>query len=258
MLDRTNNETIYGSDGARIGHNGPPGPIDSAKEAHVELSKFAEDNPVIETFEQAKTAGGFIERTRIALNAMEDERKPLVEPLNKELEAINSRYRVVKQPLEKLYELIKARVTKFNNAVETKRKADAELLRKQTEAAEQAARDAEAREKEAIEGADVGECTDVGGAIAEADGAFADYQRAGRTLAIAERNIPMRIPSAMGGKTLSMRTYEVLVIDDPAAAIVAMGLTDGIKEAIIKDAKKFRDALGELPDGVRSTQERKL
>ena len=42
------------------------------------------------------------------------------------------------------------------------------------------ARAAEAKEKEAIANASVGECTDVGGAVADADSAFNDYQKAQR------------------------------------------------------------------------------
>src|ERR1700722_12740334 len=149
-----------------IGHNGAPGPIESAKEAMAELSVFTENNPVIENFDGAKQYAAYIERTRVALNAMEDERKPLAEPLNAALEALNKPYRLVRQPLEKLYELAKARLSKYNNAVEAARLREAQRLRDEAEAAERAARQAEADEQAAILNAEQGECTDVGGAIA--------------------------------------------------------------------------------------------
>ena len=241
-----------------VGHNKPPGPIESAKEAMAELSVFTENTPVIENFDHAKMAAAFIERTRVALQAMEDERKPQTDPLNARLEVINKPYRMVRQPLEKLYELVKARLSKYNNAVEAARLKEAQRLRDEAEARERAAREAEAREQEAIANAEAGECTDVGGAIAGADGAFKDFQKADRAAATAERNVPVRIGSIMGGKALSMRTTEVFVVEDACAAITAMGLSDDLQKQIIKDAKQFREATGELPDGVRSEYQRSL
>ena len=240
------------------GHNNPPSPIESAKEAMVELGQFAEDTPVIQNFQEAKLAAAFIERTRVALQAMEDERKPQVDPLNAKVEAINKPYRLVRQPLEKLYDLIRARLTKYNNAVEAARLREAQQLRDEAEAKERAAREAEANEAATIAGAEFGECTDVGEAIIEADGAFKDYQKADRSAAIAERNVPVRIASIMGGKALSMRTAEVFIVEDACAAITAMGLSDAARQQLIKDAKRFREATGELPDGVKSTYERSL
>ena len=243
---------------ATIGDNRPPGPIESAKEAMAELSAFTQEFPVIQNYNDAKQAAAYIERTRIALNAMEDERKPQADPLNAKLEAINKPYRIVRQPLEKLYELVKARLTKYNNAVEQARLREAQRLRDEAEKAERAAREAEANEAAAIAGADVGECTDVGGAIAEADGAFRDYQKADRQAATAEKNVPVRIASIMGGKSLSMRTTEVFIVEDACAAITAMGCSDDLKKQIVKDAKRYREATGELPDGIRTEFQRSL
>ena len=73
MLDRINDREF-------IGGNNPPGPIDHAREAMAELSKFTENCPVIQDFDDAKQAAAWIERTRIALQSMEDERKPIVDP----------------------------------------------------------------------------------------------------------------------------------------------------------------------------------
>jgi hypothetical protein len=241
-----------------VGHNKPPGPIESAKEAMAELSVFIENTPVIQTFDEAKLAAAFIERTRVALQTMEDERKPQVDPLNAKLEAINKPYRLVRQPLEKLYDLIRGRLTKYNNAVEAARLKEAQRLRDEAEAAERAAREAEAAEQEAIVNAEAGECTDVGAAIVNADGAFKDFQKADRAAATAERNVPLRIGSIMGNKALSMRTTEVFIVEDACAAITAMGLSDNIKGEIVKDAKRYREATGELPDGVRSEYQRSL
>ena len=84
MLDRTDHNRLAEQTNGRLamGGNNPPGVIDSAKEAMAELSVFTENNPVIENFDGAKQYAAYIERTRVALNAMEDERKPQAEPLN--------------------------------------------------------------------------------------------------------------------------------------------------------------------------------
>lgn len=260
MMDMTNHEALHEASQRRLGVGGnrPPGPIDSAIEAMAELSTFTEDNPVIQNFDQAKGYAAYIERTRVALNAMESERKPLADPLNEQLERINKPYRLVRQPLEKLYDLAKGRLSKYNNAVEAARLKEAQRLREEAEAQEAAARQAEADEQEAIANAEAGECTDVGGAIAEADGAFKGFQKADRAAATAERNVPVRIASVMGGKALSMRTAEVFIVEDACAAITIMGLSDDLKKQIIKDAKRFREATGELPDGVKSEYQRSL
>jgi hypothetical protein len=258
--DRTDHNRLAEQTNSRlaIGGNSPPGPIESAKEAMAELSTFTENTPVIENFDTAKQYSTYIERTRVALQAMEAERVPQVEPLNAELERINKPYRLVRQPLEKLYELAKARLTKYNNAVEAARLREAQRLREEAERQEREAREAEAREQEAILNAEQGELTDVGGAILDADQAFKGFQKADRAAATAERNVPVRIASVMGGKSISMRTTEVFIVEDACAAIAIMGCSPDLQKQIIKDAKRFREATGELPDGVRSKYQRSL
>ena len=120
------------------------------------------------------------------------------------------------------------------------------------------ARAAGAHEQEAISNAAVGEATDVGGLIAEADQAFGDFAKANRAAAVAERNQKVRLGSVMGGRPISMRTRRVLVIDDPAAAIKAMGVTEKIAIAIRQSAAAFEDAYGELPAGISATTERSI
>lgn len=253
MLDRIADNSRTG-----IGGNFPPGPIDSAKEAFAELSGFLKEHPVIQDPAEAKDGGAFIERTRIALNAMEEERKEKVGPLNEKLSAINAAYRIVRDPLETALKQLRKRLTDYATAIEAARIADANRLRAEAEAKEAAAREAERQEQDAIACADVGECTDVGGAIEQADAAFSDFQRASRAAAVAERNVPVRVTSVMGGRSLSMRTVEVLVVSDACAAIKAMGLTDKIRDAILSSARDFRKATDELPNGVIAEQQRSM
>jgi hypothetical protein len=239
-------------------HNNPPGPIQCAHEAMIELSAFLKEHPVVSTSEEAKLGAGFIERTRVALSDMETERSTKVAPLNAELSKINATYRVVREPLESAMKRLRSILTAFASAEEQKRIAEANRLRADAEAAEAAARAAEAREQDEIARADVGECTDVGAAIADADCAFREFQKADKARAIAERNVPVRLGSIMGNRALSMRTVEVLKVTDVHAAIKAMGVTPEIEQAILSAARKHRKAFEELPPGVTATFERSM
>jgi len=241
-----------------IGDNNPPTPIDSAKEAMTELSAFLRDNPVIQSPEEAKNGGAYVERTRIALADMETERKAQTEPLNTKLSAINATYKAVREPLESALKLLRARLTKYATDIEAARIAEANRLRAEAEAAEAAAREAERLEQNAVACADVGECTDVGAAIQNADEAFKQFGKADRQAAVAERNVPVRIGSVMGRPAISMHTRKVLVVTDAVAAVTAIGLTDKIKLAITQSAKDFREAHGELPAGVTEISERSM
>jgi hypothetical protein len=247
MLDRT-----------AIGGNNPPDSLGHAKEAMQELSAFLADCPVIETFDQAKQAGAWVERTRITLKEMKDEQDAKTAPFTEKLNAIYAAYRTVRTPLDKAYEVLKARVTAYNRAEEAKRAAEAQRLADIAAEAERAARAAEAAEQEAIANAEAGECSDVGEAIAEADDAFREYSVANRAAQRADRETKVRIPSAMGNRALAMRSVEVFTVEDACAAITIMGASDDLKKQIIRDAKRFREATGELPEGVTSAYERSL
>lgn len=238
--------------------NNPPGPLIHGQNAMVELSAFLRENPVIQTQDQAKQGSAYIERTRVSLNEMETERKEKVAPLNEHLGIINAAYRNVREPLESALKVLRARLTSYASAIEAARIAEAEKLRKEAEAKEAAARAAERAEQDAIACADVGELSDVGAAIEQADHAFSDFKRADRQAAIAERSVPVRFNSVMGGRTQAMRTVEVLVIDDIAQAIKVMGITEKIAMAVLSSARDFRKEFDELPAGVRATFERSL
>lgn len=242
-----------------IGANNPPGPIDYAKEAVSQLNGFLAENPVIETPETAKQAGGYVERTSSVLAEMEDARTLVTRPLNAKLSEINDLYRTAKKPLEKLLNELRFRLTDFAGREEAKRIAQAEALRREAELVEMEARVAERREGEAIEAVRSGVCdVNLADAMGEATQAFADYSRADRIAQRAERGVPVRIASQMGGRALSMRSKEVLILDDAAAAVGAMGLTEKISEAILSSARDYRKTHKELPAGVRAETERTI
>jgi hypothetical protein len=260
MLDRTDRNRLDEAGNARfgIGGNHPPGMIELAQGTISALADYLRDHPVISTEEEAREAKLLKDRADLAIKDMEDERDRLVRPLNTQVAEINGRYRPVRDPLTRVIAELKGRLTKFVQGEERRRQALAEAA--QRVAAEKAllARQAEEAERAAKEEAEQGVCdVDVGGAITDADHAFADYEKAERTAARAERDTHVKIGGGFG-RALSQRTHEVLTITDVHAAIDDMGLTEPLREAILTAARAYRKAIGELPDGIVSHQERSL
>lgn len=248
-----------------VGHNNPPGPLEDARDVIGYLSRFMEEVPVIETEDQARQAKLHIDRTRAACGSIEDERDRKVRPLNEAVATINAEYKAVhnedgKRPgsLDKLLNELKARVTVYTLAEEAKREAIAEAARQAAMEAERAAREAEERERDAIQNAQVGETTDVGAAIVEADQAFADFERRTREAQRAERETNVRIGGGFSGRSLSMRTTETLVLESYSKALKAIGPNEKIETAILSAARDYRKLKGSLPAGVTAVTERKI
>jgi hypothetical protein len=241
-----------------IGHNKAPGPIEQAKEALTELNAFLTENPVIEQHDQARQAGGWIERTRISLKALEDEQKDKASPLRTKLDAIYASYRVVREPLEKVLLELRRRVTAYTTAEEQRRAIEAAKAREEAERVAAEAQAAIDAANNAMAAADVGECIDAGAAIADATYLMTQANKAERTAVRVERATTVRIGSVMGGRALAARTVEVLVIADAAKAIKVMGLTDKIRDAILSSARDFRKAYEELPEGIIAEQQRSV
>lgn len=247
-------------------NNNPPSTIESAKEAFDELSAFLKNHPVISNPEEAKQASAYVERTRIALQEARDERDGKTRPHLDALETIRADYDIVRDKtktndggiLQRAFTALKKRLSDYANAVEAARIAEANRLRLEAEERERKAREAELAEREAIDDAEQGVESDIGAAVEQAAQAFADYRSADKHAAIAERNVPLKLRSVMGGRTMSMRTVEKLVIEDAFAAIKALGLTSDIQEAILKSARAFRKEFDELPAGITATFERSL
>lgn len=239
-------------------HNNPPSQIEFAKEAMDDLSRFLLDNPVLLTPEQAVEGGLFVERTRKTIQDLEDERKKTVSPLNEQVKSINEQYRTVRDPLDNVLSELRRRLTDHIAREEAARFKAAEEARQIAEAAEMEARRAEAAEQEAKQNATFGEVTDVAQAIVQADQAFTAFERADRAAQIAERETHVRLPSQLGGKALSMRTKEELILDDAHAAIQSIGVTEAIHDAILAAARSYRRLKGELPPGVRAEHTRSI
>lgn len=246
---------------ATIGHNSPPGPIDDAEVMAADLNEWLAEHPVIQTEEDAKAAGLEIERARIVLGSMEDARKKEVQPLNDAVTAINGRYRVPRETLKALCDQAKVRLNLYVLKKEDAKRAEAEAKRREAEEAERLAREAEAKAQEAIENAKAGECVDLAGALVGVATAGAEAGRADRAAAIAERDVGVRIPSQLGGRALSLKTREVLIVDDIYAAIESMlggPSTEKITDAVLSAARDYRKANGVLPNGIHAEFERSI
>ncbi len=246
------------NDTARIGSNNPPSMIDLIAPVISELSRFLSDTPVIGSHEEAKRAAELIKRGGIAAKELDEERTSHVGPLNEKVKAINASYKRVSLPLERLIDLIKGRLTDRARAEEVRRLAAVDAKLEFLREAEAAALAAAEREREAIENAALGE---IGGAVVQAitDTAVAqeDAARAARAVAIAEKDVPVRIATGYG-RAIAMRTVETLIVDDPVAAVKALWPCEKIGDAIRSSAKKFRNTHGRLPNGVDVILERKI
>jgi hypothetical protein len=245
--------------------NNPPGPIEYAQSVIDEVAAWLANHPVIQTEEEARGAKVYIDRGVAALAEIEIQRVKLVAPLNEQVAAINGEHKRYHNTdkakpglFDKVLNALKGRVQAFMLAEEARRKKDAEDARLLAEAAEKAAREAEAREKEVHDDASQGILgLDVQEATRDADAAFADFQKASRFAALAERETKVKVGGGFG-KSLSIRKREVLVVKDWHKAIVSVGLTEGIADAILTAARNYRNEYGELPPGIESTQERTL
>lgn len=250
---------------AIIGNNACPSLIDLAKPTITELGSFLNDYPVITNDDESRKAKEIFDRVTTTLKAIEDERDGKVRPLNDQVREINEGYHHVHNVNDKkpgiwdtLLRELRIRLSAFARAEELKRLAAAAAARAILEAAEAKARTAEAREREAAQDAAQGVCdVDFAGATEQADTAFSDFQRASRLAARAQRDTKVRI---VGGanNAISLRNHEILTVTDWKAAIEEMGLTDDIRDAILKSARSYKRNFNELPAGITSTFDRSL
>ena len=235
---------------AQIGHNEPPDDIALAREAMNALSRFLIDTPAIASPAAAHEANEFAGRVERTLKDLDAARHVKVDPLNQQVGAINAVYRAIRAPLEAALGELKTRLTSYVQAEQAKRQAEADRLAREAAEKDAAARAAEAAEREAIANAAVGETTDVGGLIEDADAAFEDYTAAQRAALIAQRDVPVRLRSVLGGRARTLRTSEVLHVTDAHAALDELGILDDIRDAIVKCARAYRKVHGRLPAGV--------
>jgi hypothetical protein len=130
------------------------------------------------------------------------------------------------------------------------------LARQAAADAEMEARRAEKAEREAKQNATLGEITDVAAAILDADDAFEQYAKADRAAQIAESQTHVRLPSQLGGKALSLREKELLIVTDMVAAVSTFVTEDigthHLHGAILTAARLYRKVKDKLPPGVKA------
>ena len=241
-----------------IGHNLPPPSVEFIRQTIADLGQFLIDVPVVETGAQAMLGGLYVERTRKLLQDIEDERKAEVAPLNEQVKTINEGFREARRPLEAILNEVRARLTDFAAREEAKRIREAEEKRLAAEALEMEARRAEEAEREAKQNATLGEIVDVAERVIEADAAFSRFQKAERAAAVAERDTHVRLPSQLGGHALSLRSKEILTVDNALKAISEIGSHPKINEAILVAAREYRKRYGRLPAGISASHTRSI
>ena len=243
---------------SEIGHNRPPDMADIAQETTSAVNEWLKEHPVISNEEEAREAKVFIDRAKLGIKDLEAERDQKVRPLNQQVKEINDHYRPARDALQKILGEIDHRLASFLLEEERKRIEVAEAARRAAEEAERLAREAERLERQSVDDARLGGLdVDIAGATREADQAFAEYEKASRFAARAERETKVKVGGGFS-RAVSLKTKEVLILVDANAAIAEMGVTDDIREAILKSARAYRKITEELPDGVAIQTERKI
>jgi hypothetical protein len=249
----------------RLDHNGPPSPIEYAGGILNDLSAWMQDHPVIQSEDEARAAKLLIDRAKAALEDVERQRDSKVRPLNDQVAEINAAYKALhstdfKRPgtFDKILGELKTRLSAFMLVEEARRATESEEARVRLEEAERLARDAEAREAEALANAVAGELgVDVVAVTQDADDAFKAFERQLRFTERADRDTKIRIGGGFGNAA-TLRTKETLVLDDAKACLKDVGVTPKIEEAMLSAAREFRKLKSELPKGVRAETKREL
>jgi hypothetical protein len=230
----------------------------TAAETMSALSDFMKEVPVIEDEEKAREAKLFVDRGKLAIADLEDERKKQVEPLNQKVDEINGHYRGPRNLLKRVLDELESRLSSFIRKEEDKRLQAAIAAREAADSAERAAREAERIEQERLSEAAAGELgVNVAEVTAKADEAFNAFEKAQRLAAIADRETKVRIGGGFR-RAIGLKTAETLIVTDAVKAVTIMGANETITEAILKSARVYRNLFGELPSGVTATSERKL
>jgi len=229
-----------------------PDTLSLARITFADLNTFAINNPVIQTHEQAKAAAKLEEIARGSLSELKRERLGKTKPLKDEAKEIEATYAKASDPLEAILATVKGRKDAFLRAEEAKRAAEADRVRREAEAAQEASREAQRRLAEQEANAQAGEIgLDMGFAILEARAVQEAALRLSRQAKIAERDTTVRIATG-SGRAQGLRTEIVLHLDNAISAILAMGTTDKIRDAILSEARAYHATNKVWPKGVRA------
>ncbi len=240
------------------GHNNPPEMIDLAKEVTRQISHWFSENPVVSTEKEAKEIKLQIDRAKLCLKDLEDERDGKVRPLNDKVNAINAVHKTVRRPLGAVQSEMLGALDVYIKAVEDKRLGEAVEARQRAREAEQKAREAEKLERDQQDSVLHGEVgIDIAAAAEHADAAFAEYEKATRAAIRAETETHVKIAGGIG-RAISIREKEILQVDDPIEAMKDMGFPPTVLDALMRAARAFRKITDRLPKGVSITIERHI
>lgn len=241
-----------------IGGNNPPDMTVTAAETMQALSDWMAENPVVQDESTAREAKLFIDRGKLCIKDLEDERDGKVRPLNEQVKAINEEYRAPRESLRVVLDQLTERLGDFLRREEHRRILAANEARQRLEEAERAAREAEsaalAIREEAGSGVVGG---DVAAATLAADDAYRQYEKAQRAEALAEKETKVKVGGGFS-RAVSLRTEVILTVTDPVKAIRAIGVNDDINAAIIKAARAFKKLKDRYPEGIEVQTERKV
>ena len=249
-----------------VGGNNPPDMTITAGEVANDLSAWMAEHPIVANEAEAREAKVFIDRAKLGLKDLDDERTSKVRPLNEEVKKINDYYKGPKAILESCLGALEAKVRGFLAETEWKRVEAAREAARIAEEAERVARSADAAAQDAVGSVDSGELgVDVKAAVVEAQRTYDEYGKAARAAALAERETKVKIGGGFT-RALGLREKETLQVTDWYSAIVSMygedtggpNISENLREAIIKDARGYRKLYDKLPDGISSQKERIL
>jgi len=240
------------------GDNAPPDMTVTALETMKALSDWMAEHPVIDGHDAAKEAKVLLDRGKLCIKDLDDERRGKVDPLNKQVAEVNGHYRAPREQLEKVLQVINIRLTAYIYEEERRRFAAAAEAQLKLEEAERVAREAEAKEREAKEAAEQGELgVDIAGKVGDANAAFSAFERAQRAAAVAEKDTKVKVTGGFT-RAVALRTETVLSVTDPVKAVKALMPNAFITEAIIKAARAYHKLKDKYPPGIEAKTERKL
>ena len=241
-----------------IGGNNPPDMTVTAGETMKDLSDWMSENPVIEDENKAREAKVYIDRAKLCIKDLEDERDGKVRPLNEQVKEINLYYKGPRTLLERVSEELGQRLASFLREEELRRIEAANAARALAEEAERRAREAERLEQDALRNAAAGELgVDIQASVVEADAAFGEFERANRQANLAERDTKVKIGGGFS-RAISLREKETLTITDPLLVMATTGANEEILKQLRSLARAYRKLHNRLPDGVEATIEREL
>lgn len=240
-------------------HNNPPDMIETAGEVTRNISQWLADFPTCSSEEEARQLKLQIDRAKLCLKDLDDERTGRLQPLTLMVNGIRESYRRAGTPLEAVLNQMFEVMNGYLRREEERRialAAEAERLAREAEAK---AREAERLEFEKRDDALQGEVgIDVAEYSEKADSAFEEYTAAERAAILARKEAKVRVGGGFS-RAIGLRKRETLDIEDPIAVIRDLGtVPENVKSALLTAARAFRSVHGRLPKGIKQTVDRTL